>query len=83
MDEFKDQDEINKIADLWEHFHKLVAQMNDNDYDHLVIAGVMQAYALKLYRMKLDDNDYRGMLNYIFVQHQRFLHEDEPSQTIH
>lgn len=83
MDDFLDQESIDKVSQLWDKFHKVVADLSEEDFTHLEIAGLMQAYALKLYRMKLNDDDYRGMLNYIFLQHNRIMNEDNESNTLH
>ena len=82
MDDFLDQESVDKISQLWDKFHKVVADLNEEEYSHLEIAGLMQAYALKLYRMKLTDDEDRGMLNYIFLQHNRIM-EDNESKTLH
>ena len=71
MDDFLDQESVDKISQLWDKFHKVVADLNDEDFSHLEIAGLMQAYA-----------EYRGMLNYIFLQHNRIM-EDNESKTLH
>lgn len=72
----------NRIEELWNYFHNVTADLEEKEYTHLEMAGLMMAYSLKLYRMKLDDQSYQGMLNYIFQQHSAMMNQEKPP-TLH
>jgi hypothetical protein len=72
----------NRIEELWNYFHNVTSDLEEKEYTHLEMAGLMMAYSLKLYRMKLDDRSYQGMLNYIFQQHSAMMNQ-EKLPTLH
>jgi len=83
MDDLEDKEEEDRIIFLWDYFHSVTSELHDKNYTHLELAALMMAYSLKLYRLKLDDQGYQGMLNFIFQQHNRIAKEDGKLPTLH
>jgi len=82
-DSQSDEELGERIALLWDYFHVFTSDLEEKEYSHLEMAGLMMTYSLKLYRMKLDDQEYHGMLNFIFQQHRAMAKENGNSHTLH